>query len=253
MVLEVPNDPVTWSKRTQYQFMSGEWLLVAPVYEDTIVRNDIYLPAGKWIDYWDGREYNGPTTLNAYDAPLDKLPMFVKAGAIIPMYPEMLHDREKPKDPMTLDLYPFGKTSFSLYEDDGLTREYQAAGFARTLIEVDAPKSLDEPGTQVTVKVGAAKGTYKGMPASRSYVVDIHLPVKPASVRIGERVVQAFEVPPAGRGGDRAARDKARAAFDAAPEGWLYDAPTRAGVGGVLHVRVKAQPLTTGFLVRVGL
>ena len=60
MVLEFPDDPVTWSKRTQYQFMSGEWLLVAPVYEDTIVRNDIYLPAGKWIDYWDGTEYNGP-------------------------------------------------------------------------------------------------------------------------------------------------------------------------------------------------
>ena len=54
MVLEFPDDPVTWSKRTQYQFMSGEWLLVAPVYEDTPVRNDIYLPAGKWIDYWDG-------------------------------------------------------------------------------------------------------------------------------------------------------------------------------------------------------
>jgi len=60
-------------------------------------------------------------------------------------------------------------------------------------------------------------------------------------------------VPPAGRGADRAARDKARAAFDAAPEGWLYDAPTRAGIGGVLHVRIKPQPLTTGFVVKVGL
>ncbi|MGE5362306.1 MAG: TIM-barrel domain-containing protein, partial [Bacteroidales bacterium] len=76
MVLEYPGDANTWSKRTQYQFMSGEWLLVAPVYDDTIVRNDIYLPAGKWIDYWDGREFNGPATVNAYDAPLDKLPMF---------------------------------------------------------------------------------------------------------------------------------------------------------------------------------
>ncbi len=57
--------------------------------------------------------------------------MFVKAGAISPMYPEMLHDREKPKDPVTFDVYPFGKSSFSMYEDDGLTREYQAAGFAR--------------------------------------------------------------------------------------------------------------------------
>ncbi len=66
MVLEFPDDPATWSKRTQYQFMSGESLLVAPVYEDAPIRNDIYLPAGRWIDYWDGTEFNGPTTLNGY-------------------------------------------------------------------------------------------------------------------------------------------------------------------------------------------
>jgi hypothetical protein len=103
------------------------------------------------------------------------------------------------------------------------------------------------------VKVNAAKGTYKDMPASRSYIVDIHMPAKPASVKIGERVVQAFEVPPAGRGADRAARDKARADFNAAPEGWLYDAPTRAGLGGVLHVRIKPQAVTAAWTVKVGL
>jgi hypothetical protein len=166
------------------------------------------------------------------------------------MYPEMLHDREKPKDPVTLDIYPFGKSSFSLYEDDGLTREYQAAGFARTLIEVDAPKALDETGGQITVKVGAAKGTYKDMPATRSYVLDIHLPAKPASVKIGEKVVPAFQVPTTG---DRAARDKARAEFNAAPEGWLYDAPTRTSPVGVLHVHIKPQALTTAWTMKVGL
>ncbi len=106
MVLEFPDDAATWSKRTQYQFMSGEWLLVAPVFEDSPVRNDIYLPAGKWIDYWDGREYNGPTTVNGYETPLDRIPLLVKAGAIIPMYPPMLYDREKPKDPVTLRHLP---------------------------------------------------------------------------------------------------------------------------------------------------
>ena len=52
--------------------------------------------------------------LNNYLAPLDKLPLFVKAGAIVPMYPEMLHDRDKPKNPVTIDAYPLGKTSFNL-------------------------------------------------------------------------------------------------------------------------------------------
>ena len=246
MVLEFPDDPVTWSRRTQYQFMSGEFFLVAPVYEDTNVRNDIYLPAGKWIDYWDGREFNGPTVVNGYDAPLDKLPLFVKAGAIVPMYPEMLHDREKPKDPVTIDVYPFGRSSFSLYEDDGVTQDYRGGAFARTLVAVDAPKSFDDPGTQIVVNVGAAQGRYKDMPASRSYVVDVHVPSKPASVRIG-RVLPGFE---AVAGQDRAARDKARADFNASDEAWLFDGADRRGV---LHIKTKAQPVSAGFTVRIAM
>lgn len=244
MVLEFPADPATWSRRTQYQFMSGEWLLVAPVYEDAPIRNDIYLPAGKWIDYWDGREYNGPATVNGYETPLDRIPLFVRAGAIIPMYPPMLYDREKPKDPVTFDIYPFGKTSFSLYEDDGATQSYRAGAFARTLVEVEAPKSLDEAGAQIVVKVGAARGSYAGMPASRSYVVDLHVPGRPASVKLGDRLLPMFPVP----AGDRAAREKARAEFDAAPEGWMFDPADRRGV---LQVRVKPQALAGGFTVKV--
>jgi alpha-glucosidase len=235
MVLEFPDDPMTWSKRTQYQFMSGEWLLVAPVYEDTPIRNDIYLPAGKWIDYWDGREFNGPTVVNSYETTLDKLPVFVKAGAIIPMYPEMLHDREKPKDPVTFDIYPFGRSSFAMYEDDGVTREYQAGAFAKTLVEVEGPKSLDTPGTAVTVKVGPAKGKYKDMPQSRSYIVDVHLPAKPAAVKLNDKPVPIIEK---------------REEFQNAAEGWFFDARDRRGV---LHIRTKAIPLTSVFTLKVGL
>jgi hypothetical protein len=246
MVLEFPDDPTTWSKRTQYQFMSGESLLVAPVYEDSPVRNDIYLPAGKWIDYWDGTEFNGSTTLNGYAAPLEKLPMFVRAGAIIPMYPEMLYDGQKPFDPVTLDVYPSGKSKFDLYEDDGTTQAYRTGASARTLIEVESPMTVDAPGDQVTVKVGAAKGTYAGMPASRAYVIDAHVPAKPAGVRIGTRALPGFE--PAGAG--RAALDKARADFNAATEGWFFDAADRKGV---LHVKIAPQRLAGGFSVTIGM
>ena len=263
MVLEYPDDPLTWSKRTQYQFMSGESLLVAPVYEDSPVRNDIYLPAGKWIDYWDGREYNGPSVVNGYETTLDKLPVFVKAGAIIPMYPEMLHDRDKPKDPVTFDVYPFGKSSFTLYEDDGLTREYQNGVFAKTLVEVDAPKSFDppqaagsapatapkappapakkgavpaeNPDNQISIKVNPAKGKYRDMPASRSYVVDVHIPARPASVRLNDKALPTFEK---------------REEFQAAAEGWFFNARDRRGV---LHVKTKAFALAAGFTVKVGL
>ena len=272
MVLEFPDDPVTWSKRTQYQFMSGESFLVAPVYEDTIVRNDIYLPAGKWIDYWDGTEFNGPTVLNSYAAPLDKLPLFVKAGAIVPMYPEMLHDRDKPKDPVTIDVYPSGRTSFALYEDDGITQEYRSGAFARTLVEVNAPQAVDEPGAQITVTVNPAKGSYKDMPASRSYVVDLHVPSRPVGVALGQvgqvaphpeergrgvgqrapgvqekpQVLPGFEA----AGQDRAARDKLRADFAAAAEGWFFDAADRRGL---LHIKTKPQRLAAGFTIKVTL
>lgn len=240
MVLEFPDDPATWSKRTQYQFMSGESLLVAPVYEDSPIRNDIYLPAGKWIDYWDGAEFNGSMTLNNYAAPLDKLPMFVRAGAIIPMYPEMLYDGEKPKDLVTLDLYPFGKSRFEMYEDDGVTQGYRKGESARTLIEMEAPLTLDTPGETVTVKVGAARGQFAGMLASRAYVLDVHLPAKPARVTVGGRSLPMFDVST----GDRAAQNKVRASFNAAAEGWLYDAADRRGV---LHVKAAPQHLATGF------
>lgn len=111
---------------------------------------------------------------------------------------------------------------------------------------MDAPKALDEPGTQVTVKVGAAKGTYKDMPTARGYVMDVHVPTRPASVKLGDRELPVFQVPT----GDRAARDKARAEFDAAAEGWLFDPSDRRGV---VHVRIKPQPLATGFVVKVAL
>ena len=262
MVLEYPDDPVTWSKRTQYQFMSGEWLLVAPVYEDSPIRNDIYLPAGKWIDYWDGREYNGPSVVNGYETTLDKLPVFVKAGAIVPMYPEMLHDREKPKDPLTFDIYPFGKSSFTLYEDDGVTQEYRNGAFAKTLVEVDAPKSFDAPapgstpapdsktqpvGTkknvtpaesannQILIKISPAKGKYKDLPVSRSYVLDVHIPAKPAGVKLSEKALPGFEK---------------REEFQAAAEGWLFDARDRRGV---LRVKTKALLLAGGFSVKIAI
>jgi hypothetical protein len=246
MVLEFPNDPATWSKRTQYQFMSGEWLLVAPVYQDAPIRDDIYLPAGKWIDYWDGTEFNGPTTINGYAAPLDKLPLFVKAGAIIPMYPEMLYDGQKPADPVTLDIYPSGKTSFSLYEDDGSTQKYRAGAFARTTISVDSPATPDAAGDVVKVDVGQAAGQYEGMPGSRSYVVEVHVSRRPATITLGGRALA--EVPQTGQG--RQAADRLKADFDAAKEGWYFDASDRRGV---VHVKVGSQALSKGFSLAISL
>merc|ERR1719414_1685985 len=76
-----------------YQFMSGPSFLVAPVFRDESLRDGIALPAGEWVDYADGARHVGPKILDAYPAPLDKLPVFVRAGSIIPMWPPMLFFR----------------------------------------------------------------------------------------------------------------------------------------------------------------
>jgi len=185
MVLEFPNDPVTWGKQTQYQFMNGESFLVAPVYKSQAKRDSIYLPKGTWYDYWDGKAYTGNTWLNNYPAPLDKLPLFVKQGAIIPMYPAMNYDGEKKADSLTLEIYPYKTSSFNLYEDDGLTRDYRMGAYAKTLIEVAAAND-------VQVSIHAAVGTYIGKYLQRVYLLDVHQAATPKAVAVNGEMVKVY-------------------------------------------------------------
>ena len=137
MFLEFPDDSsVAYTEASQYQYMWGENLLVAPVYEDVQadangndVRNGIYLPDEEqiWIDYWSGQQYRGGQILNNYDAPVWKLPLFVKSGAIIPMYEENnnpgeiteVNEKGLDKTKRIIEFWPDGETDFDLYEDDG--------------------------------------------------------------------------------------------------------------------------------------
>ncbi|MDN3656993.1 glycoside hydrolase family 31 protein [Ferruginibacter paludis] len=184
MVLEFPSDSTTLGKQTQYQFMNGQWLLVAPVYKPGNERDSIYLPRGKWIDYWNGELFNGGKWLRHYAAPLEKLPVFVKAGAIIPMYQAMNFDAEKKPDTLTLDMYPEGKTAFNLYEDDGLTREYKKGAYATTLFEMNAGKII-------TVTINAVKGKYNGSIDRRSYHLIVHTSASPKTASLdGELLPQ---------------------------------------------------------------
>jgi alpha-glucosidase len=185
MVLEFPKDSVTWGTKTQYQFMNGEWILVAPVYKSGGRRDSIYLPEGRWFDYWDGTVYAGQRWLTNYDAPLDKLPLFIKAGGIVPMYPPMNYDGERPADTLTLDIYPFGKSSFDLYEDDGITRQYRSGAYARTRIEVNSSRST-------AVRIDAKKGSYNGDFQKRFYLLMLHTKMPSAVLLNNRRIARYF-------------------------------------------------------------
>ncbi|MEV0411218.1 TIM-barrel domain-containing protein [Streptomyces sp. NPDC050448] len=216
LVLEYPDDPVARGNLTSGQFMAGDSFLVAPVVSDTSVRDGIYLPAGTWTDYWTGKTYAGPGWLNNYQAPLDTLPLFVKGGAIVPMWPQMNHTGEKPVSTLTYDIHPRGNSSFSLYEDDGLTRAYQSGAYARQQVDVTAPAAGS--GT-VTVSVGAPTGSYTGKPAARDYEFTLHV----ASAR-GAVTADGSDL----------ARQTSKAAYDAAASGWYFDSADR---GGILWVK----------------
>ena len=105
------------------EFLFGEEILVAPVVIQGAKKRMVYLPGGKWIDYWTEKEYEGK---NYYiiNAPIDICPMFVKSGSIIPGYPPMQYVGEKKIEEITLDIYK-GNGNYSYYEDNGEDFKYK--------------------------------------------------------------------------------------------------------------------------------
>ncbi len=128
MFLEYPDDEYAYSRSMQYQFMLGSSILVAPVYQNVAgdemgndVRNHIYLPDPEqiWVDYLTGELYQGGQVLNNFDVPLWKLPVFVKQGAILPMYEANNTPDAVKKEHRIVEVWPAGETTYTVYEDDG--------------------------------------------------------------------------------------------------------------------------------------
>ncbi|MFH1539662.1 MAG: TIM-barrel domain-containing protein [bacterium] len=150
------------------QFFLGRDLLVVPVTEEGAGKKRVVLPPGGWTYFWDERAVDGPKTMGV-PVDLDTTPLFVRAGAIIPMYPVMRHTREKAPDPLTIHYYPGPERSvYELYEDDGETRGYERGEFAITKIEASRENGMDR------VAISKPEGSYDGMLKERSYEIVIH-------------------------------------------------------------------------------
>lgn len=112
------------------QYLFGPALMVNPVVRPGIASRSVYLPEGTtWIDFWTGKPYPGGQTVEAA-TPLDRLPLFVRAGSIVPMGPVVRYAAEKPADPIELRIYPGADGSFTLYEDQGDGYAYEKGVFA---------------------------------------------------------------------------------------------------------------------------
>ena len=129
MWLHYPDDATARGLADQYLW--GEHLLVAPVYEQGATARKVYLPAGQWHDWWSGERHQGPQALSR-EVDLKTMPLFVKAGTILPVDPVRQYVDQEVEEPTTLRIYPGASGEFELYEDDGTSQAYLSGQFTRT-------------------------------------------------------------------------------------------------------------------------
>ena len=142
------------------QYMFGPALMVAPVHSYKARSRQVYFPAGTdWYAFETGQKFKGGMEAKV-EAPLDRIPVFVRAGAIVPTGPAIQHTGEKPDGPITLLVYVGADGSFDLYEDQGLSYGYERGEFARIPIRWDQKKGV--------LTIGARAGSYPGMAAQRT-------------------------------------------------------------------------------------
>lgn len=184
MFLDDPN-PYTYGTATHYQFLCGPYFLVAPVYQDTRadkegndIRNGIYLPKGKWIDYFTGNTYEGGRIINEFDAPLWKLPLFVKSGAIIPLVNPNNNVSQIDNSNRIFELYPNGTTDYTLYDDDGKTQQYLVGRATTTAIHSSLKKD------KLDVTIDATKGDFDGFVKDKSTELRVNLTEKPKKIAV---------------------------------------------------------------------
>lgn len=168
LLWDYPEDPNV--KNHVDAWMFGDYLLVSPVVEKQQTSKSIYLPAGTWIDYFRGHTYAGGQTIHY---PLNAetwtdLPMFIKKGAIIPKQDVQDYIGQRPVTSVHVDVFPdTEQTSFTYYDDDGETYDYETGGYFKQTMTVQ------DAGSNTTVfTVGAKTGSYQ--PDLQHYIVAIH-------------------------------------------------------------------------------
>ncbi len=163
LAFDFPDDPKALA--VDDQFLSGPAVMVSPVTQafgaNPHPTRAIYLPAGtRWIDFWTGQGYDGGQTITA-DAPLDRIPLHVRAGSILPFGPALQYADEKPQDPLELRVYRGADGAFALYEDEGDNYHYEQGGHATI------PMRWNEAARKLTI--GQREGHFPGMLARRTF------------------------------------------------------------------------------------
>lgn len=234
MFLDYPND-YTHGTATKYQYLYGPDFLVAPIYQETRiqedgsdVRNGIYLPEGTWYDYFSGKPYvsDGAIVLNNYQTPLWKVPVFVKAGAIIPMVNPNNNPSQINQHLRIYEIWPSGHSEMIEYDDDGTTEEWRKGEFSQTRISSD----LSAKGV-LKITIDPTTGSYKDMTVNQSTELRIPATAEPKSVTVfvGGKKLKCVKV------------DSSEAFATTQPSWWFNDDVNRLSAAGVEGAESMAQ------------
>jgi len=191
-----------WNDR---DFLFGDAFLVAPVLWPGSRTRDVRLPEGDWYDYWSGEKHSGPKVVRV-EAPMDRIPLFVRAGAIIPTQQDLQFSDQAPIDPLTIDVFSSASSTARLYEDDGISLDYQRGQYCLRTLSQKSDTTLNE------LVFSNPEGGYR--PPKRRLIVRFQgIKRVPSSVSIDGRQLPS-RLGPAGR-------DVAGPGQSAEP-GWFY-------------------------------
>ena len=180
-----PEAPEAYLAKNEYMF--GDSILADPITQPVskdsqLSTISVWLPPGDWIEWDSGATFLGPVTVQRSFS-LGQIPLYVKAGSIIPMQPAITHTGEKPLDPLILTVFPLKNaqtSSYRVYQDSGDTPGYQNGEAAWTPIRA----SLSNDGTTLNIGIAPVQGSYSAMQSDRAYEVRLPGSWPPSSVTI---------------------------------------------------------------------
>jgi alpha-glucosidase (family GH31 glycosyl hydrolase) len=180
-----PEAPEAYAAKKEYMF--GDSILAAPITQplakdSQLAAVSVWLPPGDWIEWGSGARFEGPVTVQRSFS-LSQIPLYVKAGSIIPMQPPTLHTGEKPVDPIILTVFPLNdgqQSGYRIYEDSDDSPNYEKGEAARTPISA----SLNRDGTVLNVVISPTEGHYPGMQSDRAYELRLPGSWPPSSVTV---------------------------------------------------------------------
>ena len=165
LVMDYPDDVVACN--TDDQFFLGDALMICPVYTYKARSREVYLPEGLWYDFRSEQPLEGGRRLVA-EAPYEHIPIYARAGEIIPLGREVEYTAQEQDHALTLNVYTGADARFTLYEDEGTTYDYEKGAFSHI------PIVWSEAERQLTI--GEREGSFEGMPAVRTITVRLIAP-----------------------------------------------------------------------------